>query len=475
MLVLDRPHSNVAKPTRGIVEHGELEAVTGQRFHFARHAALAARPLIGEQRFKHSTKIIRDADCAKHTLPSAAASGGAPRPAAAPCGSVLLARSRWADADSDDADAPDPDPRGVDPLFAADPWALGSAAFARRPLVVAPLALCGLAPSPLGGPNPEDSIWGGGRAALRPSLPSSAPRPSTSTCSAPLSTPRPSTTTSRSAPSSLTRPPTSMCSAPPSASLPSTTSTRSAPPRRLDDFGDAPPMFTMVQKPVEVPQNVRIGQQEVCFASGLSDLLSQKLLSLSEILMSEIKKEAEIAKRSTLHLFDLFQQSKQSSHVCVLDCIQNVNGLAKIVQALDRKVDDVVNRLESLTNVLKPVEVPQLARFDQRVDGIASRSAFEPLESPAALPAPAVVPLAAGRGCSVPVSDEEDFSEVEYAEYYKRFLEGSSAPLASDAVVKLNSSSSSLPKHPAMLDLRSSDDVVLKPASSSSADSSCIS
>ena len=188
--------------------------------------------------------------------------------------------------------------------------------------------------------------------------------------------------------------------------------------RLLDDLGYDPPMFTMVQKPVEVPQNVHIGQQEVRIATGLSDPLNQKLLSLSEILLNRIKREAEIAKTSTLHLSDLFQQSKQSSHVCVLDCIQNANGLALVVQALDRKVDDIVSRHELLahsvsplklpppvaaameqqrwgpvTNVLKPVEVPQLALIDQREVGIASRPAVESLESLVALPAPDVVPL----------------------------------------------------------------------------------
>ena len=74
--------------------------------------------------------------------------------------------------------------------------------------------------------------------------------------------------------------------------------------------------------------------------------------------MSEIKKEAEIAKRSTLHLFDHFQQSKQSSLVCVLDCIQNVNGLARIVQALDRKVDDIVNRHELLASSVSSLKLP---------------------------------------------------------------------------------------------------------------------
>lgn len=89
-----------------------------------------------------------------------------------------------------------------------------------------------------------------------------------------------------------------------------------------------------------------------------SDLLNQKLLSLSEFLLNEIKKEAEIARTALLHLTDLIQQSRQSSHVSVLDCVTNVNGLAHIVRALDCKIDDIVSRHELLASSVCSLKLP---------------------------------------------------------------------------------------------------------------------
>ena len=48
--------------------HHNHDEDTGQQHHFARHAALAARHFIGEEKFKDAERTCRAANRAKHSL-----------------------------------------------------------------------------------------------------------------------------------------------------------------------------------------------------------------------------------------------------------------------------------------------------------------------------------------------------------------------------------------------------------------------
>jgi len=78
---------------RGLVVHDRMNKAAGQPFHFAAHAAVAARPMIGEQAFKRAKSDLKKANEAKHVWadsgddavvshpsPSAHTSPQAPRP-----------------------------------------------------------------------------------------------------------------------------------------------------------------------------------------------------------------------------------------------------------------------------------------------------------------------------------------------------------------------------------------------------------
>ena len=89
-----------------MTKHWELDSLAGAPHHFLAHAALATRPVIGEEAFQKVLVLNKDAGRAKHCLARVpAASGGASSSSAVP---------RWSNfGDSDPGD----------PLHNFDPWA----------------------------------------------------------------------------------------------------------------------------------------------------------------------------------------------------------------------------------------------------------------------------------------------------------------------------------------------------------------
>lgn len=81
-----------------VATHDDLEHVVGKREHYARCAAVAARPIIGDTKFAQASKVIRAGDRAKHD-------GGPLRAAAPSLESAPPKKARWFDDAGPDLDA----------------------------------------------------------------------------------------------------------------------------------------------------------------------------------------------------------------------------------------------------------------------------------------------------------------------------------------------------------------------------------
>mmetsp|Transcript_21280 Transcript_21280/g.66581 ORF Transcript_21280/g.66581 Transcript_21280/m.66581 type:complete len:200 (+) Transcript_21280:172-771(+) len=105
--------SAIAAPAKTMVkaaaEHCKLDSVAGRPHHFMAHAALAARPQMGERQFQEARKLNRNAGPAKYSVSSWAMSG--PR------------SGRWADAWSSEEKLLPREAEPPDPWFSgSDPW-----------------------------------------------------------------------------------------------------------------------------------------------------------------------------------------------------------------------------------------------------------------------------------------------------------------------------------------------------------------
>ena len=180
--------------------------------------------------------------------------------------------------------------------------------------------------------------------------------------------------------------------------------------RLLDDLGSDPPVFAMVQKPVEVAS-----QPKEEFAVRESFVDKDALDQLRDSLMPMMKSVVTQSFQASNALFEQFLASvaaQQHGRMATLEA--SLLETQKSMRTLEVENACFAASLrpsvhEPLANVLKPTAAMEQQR----------RS-----------PVTNVVKPAAERGCSVPVSDEEGFDEEEYAEYYKRSLNAEGADLA---------------------------------------------